>query len=506
MLFSVIIPTFNRAEYIKHTIDSVLEQTFKEYEIIVIDDGSIDNTRESLKEYGDKIRYFYQSNNGVSAARDHGIREARGEWVAFLDDDDLWEPNKLEIQMEYLKQNPGIDFVYSDARVFCENNIISETFKRPYFDNYDVFYSLLKSDRIFIGTVICRKEVLKSIGNFDGALNMCEDWDMFLRVSQRYNVGYVDKVLVSVRSHDSNLSGNVERMNLKILKLLKKTQRNMCLKGKYKRRVKEKKQEINFDLGYHYYKIGKIRQAYKCFFNSLVTSRFLDIDAFKYAVFTWIMSVFSSSRNNRIQKNKKPVIGYYSDTKQLGGSEVYLKVILGNIDTSLYEPVLFLTDSHPLSEWVRDVKNFRVITLNGISSEQNYSRSSYEGSVSRDKERKIQEKFLQSIWRKLPVSSLKLFVGTLKEIMRLKKLFKQNKVDIIHFNDTGCEPPVIAARLAGILNVIGTYHVVPSNEEKHSMWVHRLIEYFSVRCMHNAISVSEATKQEWVKRTGVNDR
>lgn len=106
---SVIIPTYNRAHYVSQAIDSVLAQTFTDYEILVIDDGSIDNTKEVLQSYLDKITYIYQENKGVSAARNTGLRLARGEWIAFLDSDDIWLPEKLEVQFNDVCCHGNID-------------------------------------------------------------------------------------------------------------------------------------------------------------------------------------------------------------------------------------------------------------------------------------------------------------------------------------------------------------------------------------------------------------
>ncbi|MCK4819314.1 glycosyltransferase family 2 protein, partial [bacterium] len=105
---SVIIPTCNRAEYITQAIDSVLAQTYTDYEIIVVDDGSTDNTKEVMEPYMDRIRYIYQENAGVSAARNTGIKAAKGDWVAFLDSDDEWLPGKLAVQIRAVERHPQL--------------------------------------------------------------------------------------------------------------------------------------------------------------------------------------------------------------------------------------------------------------------------------------------------------------------------------------------------------------------------------------------------------------
>ena len=123
---SVIIPTYNRSKYVTKAIDSVLAQTYRDFEIIVVDDGSTDNTKEVLKPYTDRIKYLYQENTGVSAARNAGIRAAGGQWIAFLDSDDEWLPEKLSIQMDYLsRHNEIVAFITNVKFILPDNKSIN---------------------------------------------------------------------------------------------------------------------------------------------------------------------------------------------------------------------------------------------------------------------------------------------------------------------------------------------------------------------------------------------
>ncbi len=117
-LVTCIIPAFNREKYIAEAIDSVLDQTYGNIEIIVIDDGSTDNTSEIVKSFNSKVKYFYQPNSGASAARNSGILKAAGDFISFLDSDDLWEKNKISLQMECFKNNPGIDICLCNTKIF----------------------------------------------------------------------------------------------------------------------------------------------------------------------------------------------------------------------------------------------------------------------------------------------------------------------------------------------------------------------------------------------------
>jgi glycosyltransferase involved in cell wall biosynthesis len=126
---SVVIPSYNSAHHISETLESVFSQSYRPHEIIVVDDGSTDDTRAVLEKYSDRIIYVYQKNAGEPAARNTGIRRASGEFIAFLDADDLWLPNKLTLQMDYFEKHPEVDLVYTDMKQFNENGIVHESIK-----------------------------------------------------------------------------------------------------------------------------------------------------------------------------------------------------------------------------------------------------------------------------------------------------------------------------------------------------------------------------------------
>ena len=129
-LVSVIIPTYNNAKYLPHTIQTVLNQTYQPLEVIVVDDGSTDDTVEALNPFRDKIFYFYKDNAGVSRARNFGISQARGRYIAFLDADDLWHRDKLKQQVEVLDNNPNCGLVCTDYAVFKDDQIITASEKK----------------------------------------------------------------------------------------------------------------------------------------------------------------------------------------------------------------------------------------------------------------------------------------------------------------------------------------------------------------------------------------
>jgi len=207
---SVIIPTYNRGKYIKEAVDSVLSQAFQDFEIIVIDDGSTDNTREVLSLYSDKIEYIYQENKGISCARNTGIRCSNGEYIAFLDSDDMWLEDKLELQVRFLDKNRDVDMVYSGIYYFDEMFKIN----RDYFDLVKPYSGFVLKHlflRNFIPcvTVIVRKKCFEKIGLFDETLVFSEDYDMWMRVAMYFKIDFINKPLARFRIHKDSMTAIV---------------------------------------------------------------------------------------------------------------------------------------------------------------------------------------------------------------------------------------------------------------------------------------------------------
>lgn len=208
MLITVIIPTYNSAQYLTAAVESVLQQTFKDLEILIIDDGSKDNTSELVKSFGDKVRYIYQENAGVSIARNNGIKESKGKYVAFLDADDTWLPTKLEKQVKALKDNPDYKFCFSDF-VGVDQNLQPIEMKRARLLNSAIKDLLLRGNVVgSICAVLCERELFDEVGGFDPKLSQCADWDMWIRLATLTDFLFIDEQLVTYRQHDSNMSRN----------------------------------------------------------------------------------------------------------------------------------------------------------------------------------------------------------------------------------------------------------------------------------------------------------
>ena len=204
-LISVIIPAYNMADYLPDTIQSVLDQSYKNTEIIVIDDGSTDNTQEVIKRFKQDVSYYYQDNSGPSASRNRGLEIAKGKYVAFLDADDLWLPNKLEMQVSNILSDPNIGIVgcgysISDA----DGKTIRLNVVRKNYKNHEKLLMALSIYQIIPGSssgVLIPKECFEKVGVFDVSLKIGEDWDMWLRIAKEYKVVFVEDVLVIIRKN-----------------------------------------------------------------------------------------------------------------------------------------------------------------------------------------------------------------------------------------------------------------------------------------------------------------
>ena len=206
---SVIIPTYNRAHYLSAAIDSVLGQMVSDIEVIVVDDGSTDQTRAVLEQYGNRVRPLYQEHCGlIAAVRNHGLREAHGQYVAFLDSDDLWLPTLLETQVAALEQHPEWGMVYCEGWFFDDAS--GQDLCRTHFatraESGWIGPALLQQCFIHTSGVMVRCSVLEDVGLYceDVELYVGEDWELWLRIAARYEVGYIGEPLFRARRHTAN--------------------------------------------------------------------------------------------------------------------------------------------------------------------------------------------------------------------------------------------------------------------------------------------------------------
>jgi glycosyltransferase involved in cell wall biosynthesis len=205
-LVSVIIPTYNRGWILKEAIDSVSAQDYKDFELIVVDDGSTDNTSEILASYENDIKVLFQENKGVSAARNRGITEASGQLIAFLDSDDLWLPRKLYTQVDFFNQMPDA-LICQTEEIWIRDGQRVNPKKRHKKPSGMIFEPSLELCLVSPSAVMIRRSLFDRVGEFDVTLPACEDYDLWLRISCRFPVYLIDTPLIIKRGgHDDQLS------------------------------------------------------------------------------------------------------------------------------------------------------------------------------------------------------------------------------------------------------------------------------------------------------------
>lgn len=195
MDISVIIPTYNRKHLLCRAIDSVIRQSFSPHEILVVDDGSTDDSQALVQQQYSQIRYIYQDNSGVSTARNRGISEAKKSWLAFLDSDDIWHENKLMIQMGLLMKNPEYKICHTNEIWIKNGQKVNQRKKHQKRGGY-IFKYCLPLCVISPSSIIIHRDIIDDIGMFDESLPACEDYDLWLRMCAKYPVAYSNQPLV----------------------------------------------------------------------------------------------------------------------------------------------------------------------------------------------------------------------------------------------------------------------------------------------------------------------
>ncbi len=213
-LISVIIPNYNYAHFLPQAIESVLAQTYPRIEIVVVDDGSKDNSIEVLKSYGARVRVIEQQNQGVARVRNRGVAESGGEYVAFLDADDLWLPSKIEKQVARLLAEPGLGLVHCGVEEIDKAGAPLRLLLNGQ-EGWVAKELVLFERAVILGGgsgFIVSRSVFESLGGFDARLSTSADWDFFFRVAARHKIGFLPEPLVRYRMHGTNMHGNIKLM------------------------------------------------------------------------------------------------------------------------------------------------------------------------------------------------------------------------------------------------------------------------------------------------------
>jgi glycosyltransferase involved in cell wall biosynthesis len=219
-VFSVIIPTFNRATFVTKAIDSVLQQTVSSYEVIVVDDGSTDSTAEVLTAYKDKITLLKQANRGVGAARNRGLESAIGEWVAFLDSDDEWKPQYLASQLEVIRAHPDIICAVTNAASIDKNGVAHLHFRDSVLGLFRTssvitlsrpFATVISHPHWYVQSLVARRDTLFRSGLFNVALSIGEDLDVIARLSLEGSFAFNRNILVEIHRRFERISSLASR-------------------------------------------------------------------------------------------------------------------------------------------------------------------------------------------------------------------------------------------------------------------------------------------------------
>lgn len=204
-LVSVIIPTYNRRAFLVEAVESVRAQDYRPLEVIVVDDGSTDDTKKALSAFS-TVTYINQTNLGPSAARNRGIACAQGAFITFLDSDDLWLPTKLSVQIALMEKNPGPAVIYTDEIWMRKGVQVNPGKIHKKYSGW-IYPRCLPLCIISPSSVMIRREVFDHLGTFDENLMVCEDYDLWLRISARFSVLFIDQKLIIKRGgHDDQLS------------------------------------------------------------------------------------------------------------------------------------------------------------------------------------------------------------------------------------------------------------------------------------------------------------
>lgn len=224
-LVSVVIATYNRSGLLRETIESVFKQTFPDFELIVVDDGSTDDTEQVLQSYGDRLRYLRQENRGPSAARNFGVANARASWISIQDSDDLCAPDHLETLYSFVEKKPALGMVFANGAYIDDprgKTIIPQEKSKRLAEKGVELQDLFSTSIVRLQAALLSKEALLAVGGLDESLRIAMDLDLAFRFFMRFPMAYLDKVVFFYRRHEGNIGRNQEIRLLENLRVMEK--------------------------------------------------------------------------------------------------------------------------------------------------------------------------------------------------------------------------------------------------------------------------------------------
>ena len=281
MRISAVIPAYNAAPFLAGTLESVLAQTHAVDEIIVVDDGSTDDTAAIARRYR-QVRYLRQDNQGPAAARNRGIQAARGDWIAFLDADDCWTPDKTATQLAALQRHPDLALIAADMAEIAPDgttriaSMLAHHALREYFVRLDgapvpaALSRLVRKNFIPTGTVLARREVLERLGGFDPTIRFGEDLELWARIAARHPIACLPQVQMLRCRHDRNATGQTQAMLEDLVRVMESIRRHCATELKRQGTdPDELVAQALWTLGYWHFSHGRAAVARTCFSRSL---------------------------------------------------------------------------------------------------------------------------------------------------------------------------------------------------------------------------------------------
>lgn len=302
---SILMPTYNSAAYIKKSIDSVCSQDFKDWELIIIDDGSTDNTYDIVASFQailqNRLTYIRTHNQGASLARNVGLKLCRGAFIAFLDSDDIWDSQKLSKQLEIFDQNPSIDLVFSNALIIDSNDLsTNKNYVKP--SELEIpakqIYTQILAKRNYIpfSSIVVKKPVADEVGEFDDAFKSSQDSDWLLRLASKHMILGINENLVFYRVHGASISSDIGlRKHDTVRILLKNIELNPPIGQSTKKEIYKRVAEHYYGWGYHEFSTNHLPSAREKFSQSIRHSPWVCPQKYFYMLLTFLPLRFLSN-------------------------------------------------------------------------------------------------------------------------------------------------------------------------------------------------------------------